>query len=213
LLSAKLRAGFDTSDDALRNARLVEEAGLNYLAVHPRRRIDHYRGVADWRIIAMIRRELSIPVIGNGDVWYAASALRLLEETRCDAVMIGRPAMRNPWIFRQIGQLWAGQEPYRPTGADVAQHLRRLAAALGGGYEDGGNPLGQLKEQLGFLARAVVDGTELVRGLLRASTVESFLDAAEAGFTALPSRRLDLGAFPLEGGSVPLSPEQALHAG
>src|SRR6188768_1222377 len=130
LLSAKLRAGFDTTDDALSNARLVQDNGLDYLAVHPRRRIDHYRGSADWRIVTLIKRELGIPVVGNGDIWYAESALRMFEETRCDAVMLGRPALRNPWIFRQLSELLAGREPFRPSGADVAQHLKRIAASL-----------------------------------------------------------------------------------
>ncbi len=68
LFSAKLRAGFDSADSALENARAVERSGADFLAVHPRRRVDFYRGVADWRIIALLRRELSIPVVGNGDV-------------------------------------------------------------------------------------------------------------------------------------------------
>src|SRR5690242_8265528 len=70
--SAKLRAGFEQSDDALDNARVVEESGADFLAVHPRRRIDYFSGTADWRIIALLHRRLSIPVIGNGDVWYAS---------------------------------------------------------------------------------------------------------------------------------------------
>ncbi len=197
LLSAKLRAGFDTSDDALRNARLVEDAGLDYLAVHPRRRVDHYRGVADWRIIALLRRELRIPVIGNGDVWYASSALEMFEQTGCDAVMLGRPALRNPWIFRQIGELMAGREPYQPTGVDVAAHLRSIAEALvarepGPGY----SPLGPLKEQLNYLCRAVSDSAQLHRALLRTQSVAELLDAADEAFRALPEHRLDMSATP-----------------
>jgi len=197
LLSAKLRAGFDTSDVALRNARLVEAAGFDYLAVHPRRGVDCYEGVADWRIIALLRRELGIPVIGNGDAWYARSALRMFEETGCDAVMLGRPALRNPWIFRQIGDLYAGREPYRPSGADVSAHLKRLASALCARYsEPSDSPLGSLKEQLRYLCRAVPNGAELQRGLLRQQTLALFLEAAEAAFAPLPPERLDLGAEP-----------------
>lgn len=197
LLSAKLRAGFDTSDTALQNARLVEEAGFSYLAVHPRRGIDCYRGVADWRIIALVRRELRIPVIGNGDAWYASSALRMIEETGCDAVMLGRPALRNPWIFRQLGELVAGREPYRPSGADLARHLQRLALALSArNREPGHTPLGALKEQVRYLCRAVPNGPEIQRGLLRQQTLPLFLEAAEAALGALPPEALDLGAEP-----------------
>lgn len=197
LLSAKLRAGFDTSEDALRNALLVQDAGLDYLAVHPRRRVDHYRGVADWRIIALLRRELRIPVVGNGDAWYASSALEMFEQTGCDAVMIGRPALRNPWIFRQIAELRAGQEPYAPSGADVAAHVRRLAGALVA-REPGPSycPIGPLKEQLNYLCRAVSDSAQLHRALLRKQTVPELLEAVDETFGALPEHRLDLGATP-----------------
>jgi len=196
LLSAKLRAGFDTTDDALSNARLVQDNGLDYLAVHPRRRVDHYRGSADWRIVTLIKRELSIPVVGNGDIWYAQSALQMFEQTRCDAVMLGRPALRNPWIFRQISELLSGREPYRPTGTDLAQHFLRLASALGSRDPGACNPLGPLKEQLGYLCRSVRDGATLQRRLQRLLTLESFLEATEEAFSALATEDLDLGAQP-----------------
>jgi tRNA-dihydrouridine synthase B len=196
LLSAKLRAGFDTTDDAVSNARLVQDSGLDYLAVHPRRRVDHYRGTADWRIVARIKRELSIPVVGNGDIWYAQFALQMFEETRCDAVMLGRPALRNPWIFRQIDELLSGREPYRPTGVDLAGHFLRLARALGSRDPGACNPLGPLKEQLGYLCRSVRDGAALQRRLQRMTTLDLFLEAVEEAFSALSSDELDLGARP-----------------
>lgn len=199
LLSAKLRAGFDTTDDAVSNARLVQDNGLDYLAVHPRRRVDHYQGTADWRIVARIKRELSIPVIGNGDIWYAAFALRMFEETGCDAVMLGRPALRNPWIFRQIAELLAGRETYRPTGVDLARHFLRLAEVLGAREPNACNPLGPLKEQLGYLCRSVRDGAALQRRLQRITSLESFLEGAEEAFSALDSDQLDLGAHPAAG--------------
>lgn len=197
LLSAKLRAGFDTSDVALGNARLVEDAGLDYLAVHPRRRVDHFSGVADWRIIALVRRELRIPVIGNGDAWYARSALRMFEETGCDAVMLGRPALRNPWIFRQLSELLAAREPYRPSGADLWQHLQRLTLALAARQrEPGPAPLGPLKEQLGYLCRGIPNSVTFQRSLLRQNTLSLFLEAAEEALSPLPPDALDLGADP-----------------
>jgi tRNA-dihydrouridine synthase B len=197
LLSAKLRAGFDSTNEALGNARLVQDCGLDYLSIHPRRRIDHYRGSADWRIVALIRTELDIPVVGNGDIWYAESALRMFEETGCDAVMLGRPALRNPWIFRQLDELLAGREPFRPSGADLARHLRRLAVALAARADDPSqSPLGPLKEQLSYLCRGVPDSANFMRRLQRLPTLELLLEAADEAFGALPVEALDLGAAP-----------------
>lgn len=198
LLSAKLRAGFDTSDHAVDNARLVEDSGVDYLAVHPRRRIDHYRGSADWRIIAQIRRALAIPVIGNGDIWHADSALRMFEETGVHAVMLGRPALRNPWIFRQIAERLAGREAFRPSGPDLALHLRRLASALGqraGALE---SALGPIKEQLGYLCRSLPKATDVQRRLQRLPTLSLLLEAADESFAAFSAEELDLGAAPLQ---------------
>jgi len=197
LLSAKLRAGFDTTSEALSNARLVQDSGLDYLAIHPRRRVDHYRGSADWRIVALVRRELSIPVVGNGDIWYAQSALRMFEETQCDAVMLGRPALRNPWIFRQLSELLAGREPFRPSGADLARHFRRLAVALSAHAGDPSHSaLGPLKEQLGYLCRGVPDALNVQRSLQRLPTLELLLEATDETFCAIPAEALDLGAAP-----------------
>jgi tRNA-dihydrouridine synthase len=195
LFSAKLRAGFDSSETALDNARIVEDAGADFLTVHPRRRIDGYRGVADWRIIALLTRELSIPVVGNGDVWYAADALRMLEETGCAAVMLGRTAIRNPWIFRQIDDLRSGRTPFAPSGADVLAHLTRLHERLLQRFD--GAPervIGPLKEHLGFVCRAVPDGGALGRSLLRLKTVALLLEAAEQALVALSPDGLDLDA-------------------
>ena len=99
-LSAKIRAGFDDASDVHRNAGILVDCGVDWITVHPRRRSDHYRGVADWRIIASLVRSFDVPVVGNGDAWSARDALRMMEETGCVAVMIGRPALRNPWIFQ-----------------------------------------------------------------------------------------------------------------
>ena len=197
LFSAKLRAGFDDASGALDHARMVESAGADFLTVHPRRRVDFYRGTADWRIIATLRRELGIPVIGNGDVWYASDALRMLEETRCDAIMIGRPALRNPWIFRQIGELCAGRQPFSPSGADVAAHFRRVHARLAEGRQGAAEArlIGPLKEQLSFACRALPDGLSVRRRLSIADSTARLLEAIDEAFTPLPAEALDLDAF------------------
>jgi len=195
LFSAKLRAGFELSDDALDNARVVEQSNADFLAVHPRRRVDYFTGTADWRIISLLRQKLSIPVIGNGDVWYAADALRMLEETRCDGVMLGRPALRNPWIFRQISDLRAGRTPFAPSGADVTGHLERLHGAMATGFDGPPERLaGPLKEHLGFLCRSLPERADVSRSLLRLSTPGLLLEAAAEIFTPLEPEQLDLEA-------------------
>ena len=190
-LSAKIRAGFDDADDVIAIAKIVERAGADYLVVHPRRRCDFYEGVADWRIVHTLKRELRIPVVGNGDVWYAADALRMERETGCDAVMIGRPALRNPWIFRQIADLRAGRAPEHPSGADVAAHLERVARR----YQRAiGRPLGPMKEMVRFVARAVPDGRAFLGEAVRTQSIDDLLRACERHLAARGPAELDLDA-------------------
>ncbi|MCA9582048.1 MAG: tRNA-dihydrouridine synthase [Myxococcales bacterium] len=191
LLSAKIRAGFDDADNVVQIARVVEAAGVDYLAVHPRRRCDFYQSTADWRIVRTLKEALSIPVVGNGDVWYAASALAMERETGCDAVMIGRPALRNPWIFEQIALLRAGAVPLSPSGADVARFVRHVGDTYASLYR---NPLGKLKELTTYLVRAVPGGRSDLRHLLRSETLGQLCDGVDAAFGSLGAGDLDLDA-------------------
>jgi tRNA-dihydrouridine synthase len=195
LLSVKMRAGYDDADRVVETARLCERAGVDFLAVHPRRRADFYEGVADWRIIAVLARELRIPVIGNGDVWYAADAQRMQAETGCAAVMIGRPALRNPFIFEQIAALEEGRDPPAPTGADVIDHLRALREALDEGFPGARHgSLGKMKEVVRWIGRAVRDDGAFAREALRASTVALLFDACDRHLAGRPASELDLDA-------------------
>ncbi len=191
LVSVKMRAGFDDAEHVLTLARAIEDAGADFLTVHPRLRRDQYTGVADWRVIARIKETLSIPVIGNGDVWYAADALRMRAETGCDGVMIGRPALRNPWIFAQIADLEAGREPFRPSGGDLVRFLEHTAAEYVPYF--GHRALGMLKEMVRYCARSVNDGNATVRDLLRCQSLEALLEEAWRRLGPVPAAELDLG--------------------
>lgn len=102
-VTLKIRKGWDDdSVNAVEIAKLAEECGISALAIHGRTREQFYSGKADWDIIAEIKQSIKIPVIGNGDVFEVEDAVNILEKTKCDAIMIGRGAQGNPWIFKRI---------------------------------------------------------------------------------------------------------------
>lgn len=196
MLSAKIRAGFDDSSQVLQTGKLIQECGVDYLAVHPRRRCDFYTGVADWRIIGLLKQHLSIPVIGNGDVWYAADALRMRRETGCDAVMIGRPALRNPWIFAQVEALSSGTPPPHPSGAELFAYLETLIRRYEEVFDGRKTGLvGPAKEMLTWHARAIPNGRALISPLLRLDSVDAILEGAAQLLMPLPASGLDMDAY------------------
>ena len=194
-LSAKMRAGVTNTDLVLANAKAIEAAGADFLVVHPRRRVDQYKGVADWRIVKNIKKTVSIPVVGNGDCWYAVDALRLEKETGCDGVMLGRPALRNPWIFRQIEELRRGEDPFVPGADDVLAFLNRCAEQFEMMFpSDPFKPIGRFKELIRYVGRAWEGGRPFVREILRLPDLKGMLDFAHEHLARLPRETWDLDA-------------------
>ena len=110
-LTIKIRSGWDASgEQALNIARIAQDCGVDAVAVHPRTAKQLFAGRADWSVIAAVKEKLSIPVIGNGDIFSARDAMNMLSETGCDAVMIGRKAIGNPAILRQVVARIRGDE-------------------------------------------------------------------------------------------------------
>ncbi len=122
-VTVKLRKGWDeNSINYMEIALLAEAEGVKAVALHPRTRQEFFSGYSDWNAIKNLKAHLNIPVIGNGDIWCAADALRMIEQTGCDAVMIGRGAMGNPFIYREaVALLEKGQALPDPTLAERYQ--------------------------------------------------------------------------------------------
>ena len=138
-VTVKIRKGFDEAHvNAVEMAKIAEDAGAAAVAVHGRTREQYYSGEADWEIIARVKEAVSVPVIGHGDVTDGERACRLLQETGCDGVMIGRAARGNPWLFRQIAA-WLEdgtvlQEPSPEEKKEMILRHARLQLEVKGEY-------------------------------------------------------------------------------
>jgi tRNA-dihydrouridine synthase B len=135
-LTAKIRSGWrPDSPDTLFLARLIEDSGADGLVLHPRFASQGYSGKADWGLIRRVKDGLRIPVIGNGDVFEPSLALKMRAETGCDGVMIGRGAVGNPWIFKQILEMEEGLTPQNPSPAErkalIMEHFHHLSRLKG----------------------------------------------------------------------------------
>lgn len=129
-VTVKFRAGWDAEHkNAVEIAKAMEEAGVAAVAVHGRTREQFYEGKADWNIIRQVKEAVKIPVFGNGDIFSAADGLRMLEQTGCDGLMVGRGADGNPWLFRQLKAALAGEE-YAPEGPSLEERMALLKRHL-----------------------------------------------------------------------------------
>jgi tRNA-dihydrouridine synthase B len=130
-VTAKFRMGWDDHHiNAVEFAQHMQDSGAAAVAVHGRTRQQFYTGKADWNIIGLVKRKLSIPVIGSGDIFTAENAMDLLESTGCDAVMVARGAQGNPWLFGQINALLGGQTVVHPQLAERLTVAKRHAVEL-----------------------------------------------------------------------------------
>ena len=216
--TVKFRIGWnDAQIVCVELARMAEAEGLNAVALHARTREQGYSGQARWEWIAAVKQAVGIPVIGNGDVRTPEDAAAMIEKTGCDAVMIGRAAPANPWIFRQIAQYTATGAYERPTLDDRYRMIRTYFQMLLEEAEGSqalpkdarmGETAGKMKQFASWFTHGVPGGAKLRACIYQAKTGVAVLEQVDAFFAA----QLAMGEAalePVDGGEAAF-PEAAL---
>ena len=180
-VTVKMRIGFEGKDgvdaehpyDYVGFARLMERAGASAVAVHARTRQQYYSGKANWKAVAEISDALSVPVIGNGDVKSAQDARRMLSETGCSLVMIGRAALGDPWVFAEWKDPQASKR--HQGAAKIAEMMRRhfeLLRELKGDY----TALMEMRKHFGWYTKGIRGAAELRRQVNTAQSADELIE-------------------------------------
>ncbi|MGH8248730.1 MAG: tRNA dihydrouridine synthase DusB [Gammaproteobacteria bacterium] len=183
----KMRSGWDETSVVVREVgRLAEDCGVEAIALHGRTRTQGYSGRADWSLIGELKATVRIPVIGNGDINRPEDAERMFRETNCDAVMIGRAAASNPWIFRQMAQYFSAGRYDQPSALDRGRLLREffrrlLNPATVALLAD--DPLGKMKQFASRFTHSVPGGAALRKAIYECRRADEVLVRVDEFFS------------------------------
>ena len=176
-VTVKIRSGWDkNSINAVEIAQIIEDAGASAITVHPRTKDQGYSGKADWSIIRKVKENLTIPVIGNGDIKSCFDAKRMLDETDCDAVMIGRAALGNPWLIRDcVNYLENGTLPEEVTIEERMEMLKKHVSLLVDNKgEDFAIP--KMRSQAAYYVKKLPRTIELKQQIFKMNTKEDLFN-------------------------------------
>ena len=184
-VTVKIRKGWGPKDfRAAELARIAEGAGAAAITVHGRTAAQGYSGLADWSAIKAVKEAVTIPVIGNGDVTSAADAARMMGETGCDAIMVGRGSLGNPWVFREINEyLLTGSPPERPSAEEKKEMLFRHFGMM---KERHGEVFAArvMRKHAAWYSRGMAGAAEFRKEVNAAVTEASFVQAVETFFAS-----------------------------
>jgi nifR3 family TIM-barrel protein len=178
-LTVKMRKGIDGDHlTYLDAARIARDAGVASIALHARTANEHYSGVADWSAIATLKETISdVPILGNGDIWSAADAVRMVEETGCDGVVVGRGCLGRPWLFGDLAAAFRGEElRAMPSLGDVAVAFRRHAALLVEFFESEEHGCRDIRKHVAWYFKGYPIGGDVRAGLAMAGSLQEIDD-------------------------------------
>lgn len=182
-VTIKMRVGIDDEHLTYRDAgRIAEDAGVAAVALHGRTQAQHYSGHADWDTIAQLKQDLSVPVLGNGDIWGAQDALDMMAHTGCDAVVVGRGAQGRPWLFHDlVATLTAGKlSELAPRQGQVAQIITQHAQLMIENSRSENEAMRNLRKHIGWYLKGFKLGGETRLAFSRVSTLAELVELLEA---------------------------------
>ncbi|MES0349885.1 MAG: tRNA dihydrouridine synthase DusB [Desulfobacteria bacterium] len=184
-LTIKMRTGWDPSgEQAVKAAQMAEDCGVDAVAIHPRTAVQGFAGSADWSQIARLKELISIPVIGNGDIQGPDDVLRMQRETGCDAVMIGRASIGNPWIFAQALDLMNSRPPKQP---DLLERLHMVLRYIEYSVHHFGEvrAVRMMRSRLGWFTKGLPHSSRFRASVSHLKTKEDMTDAVQAYFEGM----------------------------